>query len=131
MGLDGTSGGRYNRCIGEPEALPGARRKGSSRPRLRAGGGRKLAWLFGRRVKREEGGMRPGRLRVAVAIGAALSVIAGAVAVGVALRSGERAQEVGAAEGMPPALAQHVEKLKEAIPGNGGESEEGPGSADA
>lgn len=76
--------------------------------------------------------MRASRLRLTVAAVAALSIIAGAVAVGITLRSGERdEQEVGAAEGMPPALARHVEKLKEAIPGNGGESGEGPGFADA
>ncbi|HZR31700.1 MAG TPA: hypothetical protein VFA76_07590 [Terriglobales bacterium] len=32
-------------------------------------------------------------------------------------------------EGMPIALSRHLEKLKEAIPGNGGESRGGPGSA--
>ncbi|UCC64117.1 MAG: exo-alpha-sialidase, partial [Anaerolineae bacterium] len=43
-------------------------------------------------------------------------------------RFNEKEAEVVEGE-MPPALGQHLEKLREAIPGNGGESEEGPASA--
>jgi hypothetical protein len=42
----------------------------------------------------------------------------------------ERESEEAGEQEFPPALASHLEKLKEAIPGNGGESNEGPGSAE-
>src|SRR5437867_1770893 len=45
--------------------------------------------------------------------------------------SEDRDEEEGAAEGVPPALARHIEDLKKAIPGSGGESGEGPGGAGA
>jgi hypothetical protein len=41
---------------------------------------------------------------------------------------GERGATAAEAE-TPPALAKHLQELKQAIPGGGGESEEGPGSA--
>ena len=44
--------------------------------------------------------------------------------------SGEHAsEESGGDKEMPLALGEHLERLKESVPGNGGESEEGPGSA--
>ena len=39
-------------------------------------------------------------------------------------------QRASLEDGKPMALAKHLERLKEAIPGNGGESVEGPGSAE-
>ena len=44
---------------------------------------------------------------------------------------GESEHEAVGEGNLPPALARHLEELSEAIPGNGGESEEGPGSAAA
>ena len=42
----------------------------------------------------------------------------------------ERAEKAAEAEGnLPPALGRHLEQLKQALPGTGGESSEGPGSA--
>src|SRR3989442_6118689 len=42
----------------------------------------------------------------------------------------ERAEKAAEAVGiLPPALGRHVEQLKEALPGPGGESSEGPSSA--
>lgn len=60
------------------------------------------------------------------------SVIAGAV-IGIFVQSGSRAASVSptSREGFPSALARHLETLGQAIPGNGGESSEGPGGADA
>ncbi len=77
--------------------------------------------------------MRPTRLRFAIAAATMLVLVAGAVTAGLVLRSragGERGEEPLAAEELPPALARHLEELKEAAPGNGGESAEGPGSAE-
>jgi hypothetical protein len=57
---------------------------------------------------------------------------AAAVATAVALSGAARtsaAEEIGEAE-FPTALARHMEKLKEAAPGNTGMAEEGPGTAD-
>jgi hypothetical protein len=41
----------------------------------------------------------------------------------------EREQELEREGGLPPALGRHLEKLRQAIPGNGGEPREGPDSA--
>jgi hypothetical protein len=57
----------------------------------------------------------------------AAAAIATAVTLSGAIRGGE---EEGREWEFPTASAVHMEKLKEAIPGNGGESQEGPGSAD-
>jgi hypothetical protein len=57
-------------------------------------------------------------------------VVGAAIATGVAvLTTREGEEHEGQVEGdVPGSLAEHLERLREAIPGNGGESEEGPGS---
>jgi hypothetical protein len=73
--------------------------------------------------------MRRRKVRVALVV---VAISALAVAVPLALTSGGGGgKATGARDGeMPTALAGHLAKLHEAIPGNGGESAEGPGSAE-
>lgn len=59
----------------------------------------------------------------------AVTVAAGTVLVFGFARGSERAAPADG--GFPPALAAHLDKLGEALPGNGGEPGEGPGAADA
>ncbi|MDQ1604800.1 MAG: hypothetical protein QOE01_2645, partial [Actinomycetota bacterium] len=47
----------------------------------------------------------------------------------IVLTRGEHESEQAGGDEMPSALAGHLEHLREAIPGNGGESAEGPGGA--
>ena len=68
-----------------------------------------------------------------VSVSAALLAVGAAVPVALTSRAGPseaggRAQREVAENDMPPALARHLERLK-ALPGNGGESLEGPSSA--
>ena len=57
----------------------------------------------------------------------AAAAVATAVTLSGAIRGGE---EEGREYEFPTATGGHMEKLREAIPGTGGESQEGPGSAD-
>jgi len=80
--------------------------------------------------------MRKRSVRRAVGGAVACVLTGGVVAVAVITfsgHSGTRSGEHGVAgnEAFAPALARHIEKLKEALPGNQGESAEGPGAADA
>jgi hypothetical protein len=59
---------------------------------------------------------------------AVLVTVAGIVGIHVSGDRGEANEAVGEGE-MPTALARHLEQLREAVPGNAGMSEEGPGSA--
>ena len=72
------------------------------------------------------------RSRLAIVVAVALVVSAAAVTVGLRINSApapNQAEEDNAySEAFPPALAEHLQQLSEAIPGNGGER--GPGSAD-
>jgi hypothetical protein len=66
---------------------------------------------------------------------AALALVAGAAAVAMALTQGSSTSRQGSVRigeaSVPPALAQHLARLGQALPGNGGEPAEGPGSAEA
>jgi len=62
------------------------------------------------------------------ALAALAFLIAGATAVFVASAGAPERAAPGEAA-FPPALAAHLDKLGEALPGNGGESSEGPGAA--
>lgn len=78
--------------------------------------------------------MRSLRVKLAIAAGVAVVVAAAAFPVTSLLRSSPANRgedETAVQDGMPPALARHLEQLREALPGNGGESREGPGGADA
>lgn len=75
--------------------------------------------------------MRHARRNAAVA---AIATAAATVLIVASLTNGgspvSQPEEHGAGDReMPSALGEHLEQLKEAIPGNGGESSEGPGSA--
>src|SRR5882672_4322540 len=75
------------------------------------------------------------RVHSRLAMGTAVVLVVSAVAVvGLQISSApapnQAAEEENAyAEAFPPALAEHLQQLSEAIPGNGGESREGPGGA--
>ena len=62
-----------------------------------------------------------------VSVFGALTVLLGAVALG---GGGISQQAAGSAGDMPSALSAHLDRLAQAIPGNGGESNRGPGGAD-
>jgi hypothetical protein len=71
------------------------------------------------------------RKRLAWAL-VALGLIAAGVAVLVAAAGSPERSAAGVRAGnLPPALAAHLAKLGQALPGNGGEPGEGPGSAEA
>jgi hypothetical protein len=75
-----------------------------------------------RRLKR-----RPRQILIGIAVGV-LAVSAGAVVTH--LTGAAPAQSVASGDGeMPGALGRHLERLKRAVPGNAGMSQEGPGSA--
>src|SRR6266545_7502239 len=60
---------------------------------------------------------------------ALLLVLGGVVVVQLWHEGEEQESESAEAEELPPALERHLEKLREAVPGHGGEPSEGPGSA--
>jgi hypothetical protein len=62
---------------------------------------------------------------------ALLASAIGAVAIFTGRSSQTREEAVAGEGGMPTALARHLEELARTIPGAGGESQEGPGSAAA
>ena len=86
--------------------------------------------LAHRMESREGRGMRTKRLRLGVAGLAALVLVAAAVIMGGAQGPSSSAPAVNVDElETPPALAQHLAKLKQALPPNGGMALEGPGGA--
>lgn len=87
-------------------------------------------------------GFRVMATALVVGVGAALSAIAPRPDRGGEMKAGhfeteaEREREAGGHVGegeanLPPALGRHMERLMQALPGNGGESREGPGVAAA
>jgi hypothetical protein len=68
------------------------------------------------------------RLRLLLAALATLALVAAAATAGIFALRGEEGEE-GAEPEFPAALGRHIEELHEAVPGNGGEPEEGPWSA--
>src|SRR5712691_3169455 len=80
--------------------------------------------------------MRKRSVRLAVGVGIACVLAAGAIVAAVTTFSGHSSarsegHELAVSNGFAPALARHLAKLKEALPGNQGEPGEGPGAADA
>jgi hypothetical protein len=70
------------------------------------------------------------RLMTRWSLAAGVLVVALAAAgAAMVIRAGSSAAEPEAQEELPSALAGHLEKLREAVPGNEGMAEEGPGSA--
>ncbi|HEX9417269.1 MAG TPA: sialidase family protein [Gaiellaceae bacterium] len=74
--------------------------------------------------------------RTVVVLGAVIAIAAAGALLMAILRSASPtaagSTEIAKANGeAPPALARHLEELGQAIPGNGGESSEGPGGAEA
>jgi hypothetical protein len=83
----------------------------------------------GSKESREGRGMNRKRLRLGLVGLVALALVA-AAAIGGLSGSGSSSQAVSADFGEgPPALANHLATLKQALPGYGGMSKEGPGSA--
>src|SRR5262245_39074271 len=78
-----------------------------------------------RTLKLEEVTMRRRRLAIISGILALLLVVA---SVGYVWYEHEMEEAEKAEPEFPPALGRHLERLKEAVPGNGGESQEGPWS---
>ena len=75
--------------------------------------------------------MTRSRKRLALSGLAALILVAGATAFAVLSSSGGASQAARGEAETPPALAAHLAKLKQALPGNQGMALEGPGSAAA
>ncbi len=71
--------------------------------------------------------MKDRRLRF-VLLASCVTVLVGTLVTALFMREWEEA--AGGEGNLPPALSRHLEQLKQALPGTGGESSEGPGSAD-
>ena len=71
------------------------------------------------------------RKRLAFSGFAALALVAAATAFALLSASGGASQAARGEAETPPALAEHLAKLKQALPGNQGMALEGPGSAAA
>ena len=71
------------------------------------------------------------RKRLAFSGFAALALVAGATAFALLSASGGASQAAQGEAETPPALAAHLAQLKQALPGNQGMAEDGPGSAAA
>ena len=109
---------RLERSLNEEESLKAARPSGT-----RAGNSGSGESLEGRGMSRK-------RLRLGVVGLVALVLIAVAAMMGGLRGSTTSGQTVSAEFGeTPPALAKHLAKLGQALPPNGGMSEEGPGGA--
>jgi hypothetical protein len=76
--------------------------------------------------------MRRRRFRAGHTVLGLVAAAAAALVAGALLTGSGQTNVLGSEEGeYPPALGAHLEQLKQTIPGNGGESAEGPGSAGA